>query len=113
MKRISNWIILIVVCLPFIVLLIGCGLTPSTNHLGGEVSMGDYYKKEDFESITIGKSTYQDVYNIASPESLQITSYGGLCEYPMQNGGYVRIKFYSKDLIVGVIEEVPLPLDID
>lgn len=112
MKRISNWVILIVVFLAFMVLLIGCGSTSNTNDLS-EVSMSDYYRKEDFKSITIGKSTYQDVYNIASPELMQITSYGGFCEYPMQNGGYVRIKFYGKDLIVGVIEEVSLPLEID
>ena len=44
---------------------------------------------------------------------MQITSYGGFCKYPMQNGGDIRIKFYGKDLIVGDIEEVYLPLEID
>ena len=75
--------------------------------------MQDYYTKEDFKSITIGESTYQDVYNIASSESMQMTSYGGFCEYPMQNGGYVRIKFYGKDMIVGAIEEVSPSPEID
>ena len=71
--------------------------------------MKDYYTREDFQSIVIGKSTYQDVYVIAPIETLQITSYGGFCDYPMQNGGYVRIKFYEKNLIVGDIEEISLP----
>ena len=69
-------------------------------------SVADYYKKEDFKSITIGESTYQDVYNIAPVESMQTTSYGGFCQYPMENGGYIRIKFYGEELIVGGIEEV-------
>ena len=68
--------------------------------------MIDYYEKEDFQSIIIGESTFQDVYKIASEGAIQITSYGGFCEYPMQNGGYIRIKFYGKDMIVGAIEEV-------
>ncbi len=105
MRKTSNWIIFMVICLAFMVLLVGCGSTSNTNDLS-DVSMRAYYRKEDFESITIGESTYEDVYNIACPESMQMTSYGGFCEYPMQNGGYVRIKFYGKDLIVGVIEEV-------
>lgn len=108
MKRISNWIIFVTICLVFMILLIGCESTSSTSVSSdsNEVSMKDYYRKEDFQSITIGESTYQDVCNIAFTGSMQITSYGGFCEYPMQNGGYIRIKFYGKDLIVGAIEEV-------
>ena len=71
-----------------------------------EVSMKDYYQIEDFNSITIGESTYQDVYEIAPVKSMQTASYGGFCEYPMQNGGCIRIKFYGKNLIVGAIEEI-------
>ncbi len=99
MKRINYWII--VVCLVSMVLYSGCSLTSSTNDF-----TGDYYKKEDFQSITIGESTYQDVHKIAPTESIQITSYGGFCQYPMQNGGCIRIKFYGKYLIVGAIEEL-------
>ena len=68
--------------------------------------MKEYYKKEDFQSIVIGESTFNDVYQIAPSESINITSYGGFCEYPMQNGGYVVIKFYGEDLIVAGIEEM-------
>ena len=103
MKRINYWII--VVCLVSMVLTSGCNSISITNDFTGE-SMRDYYKKEDFQSITIGESTYQDVHKIAPTESMQITSYGGFCQYPMQNGGYVRITFYGKYLNVGAIEEL-------
>ena len=109
MKRINYWII--VVCLVSMVCHSGCSATSSTNDFTGE-SMRDYYKKEDFQSITIGESTYQDVYKIAPTESMQITSYGGFCQYPMQNGGYVLIKFYGKHLIVGAVEELSGEVDL-
>jgi len=66
----------------------------------------EYYRIEDFNSIVIGKSSYRDVYNLAPSESMQITSYGGFCEYPKQDGGYIRIKFYGADLVVGSVEDV-------
>lgn len=105
MKRINYWTIVIVVCLVSMVWFSGCNSTSSKNDFTGK-SMRDYYEKEDFQSIIIGETTYQDVYKIAPTESMQITSYGGFCQYPMQNGGYVRIKFYGKYLIVGAIEEL-------
>lgn len=107
MKRIMNWIIIAAICLVGMASVFGCGLIPSTND-GREAAMKDHYTREDFQSIVIGESTYQDVYAIAPMEALQITSYGGFCDYPMQNGGYVRIKFYEKNLIVGDIEEISM-----
>ena len=64
------------------------------------------YYYEDFKSISIGDSSFKDVYEIAPIDSIQITSYGGFCEYPAENGGCIRIKFKGKDLIVISIEEV-------
>lgn len=98
MKKMKSWTRFMVVCLGLIVLLSGCGSKLKED--------GDYYKKEDFQSITVGESTLEDVYKIASTEVMQVTSYGGVCEYPMEDGGYIRIKFYGKELIVGEIEEV-------
>lgn len=95
-----------------LILLAGCGSTSNTNDLTA-VSTRDYYCKEDFESIIIGESTYKDVYNIAPPESVPVASYGVLCEYPMQNGGCLRIKCCGKDLIVDAIEEVSPPQEMD
>lgn len=43
-----------------------------------------YYSKEDFASIVEGESTYRDVYSIAQLETMQVTSYGGVCEYPTE-----------------------------
>lgn len=63
-----------------------------------------YYSMNDFEHIVEGKSTYQDVYNIAPPKSVQVTSYGIMCEYPMEDGGCIRMKFYGEESVVGMIE---------
>ncbi len=67
--------------------------------------MKEYYTKDDFLSISIGNSAFKDVYEIAPVDSLQITSYGGFCEYPTENGRCIRIKFQGKELIVISIEE--------
>ena len=50
--------------------------------------------------------TNKNVYEIAPHESMQVTSYGGFCDYPLKNGGYIRVDFYGKDLIVGAVKEV-------
>jgi hypothetical protein len=96
----------------FLVLFSGCCPRSNINDFGEE-SMIEYYQKEDFQSIIIGESTFLDVYIVAPTESMQVTSYGGFCEYPMEDGGYVRIKFYGEDLIVGAIEEYSLPRETD
>ena len=95
----------IIAFLVFIVLLLGSNLV-SCNINQNEESMIVYYQKEDFQSIVIGETKFQDVYEIAPTEFIQVTSYGGFCDYPIKNGGYIRIKFYGSDLIVGSIEEV-------
>ena len=98
-----------VVIFSFFVLMLSlssCHSTSTANKYD-EVPMNNYYKIEDFQSITIGESTYKDVYEIASTETIQITSYGGFCEYPMQNGGYICVKFYGRELVVGDVEEIP------
>ena len=108
MKKRSCWIFFVIFFFVLTMFSVGCGHDRNTGDIC-EVSMRDYYTKEDFKSIIVGESTYQDVYNIAPIELMQVTSYGGFCEYPMQHGGYVRIKFYGQHLIVGCIEEVSLP----
>ena len=92
------------ICIAFVVLFAGCALMPNT--AGQDGVSKKKYSIEDFQSITIGESTYREVYEIAPLESLQITSYGAFCDYPTQSGGYIRIKFYGKDLVVGAIEEI-------
>ena len=54
MKRMKSWTRFVVVCLGVMVLLSGCGLKPKDD--------GTYYKKEDFQSITVGESTLEYVY---------------------------------------------------
>lgn len=103
MKKVYYQCVFLVINIVIIVLIIGCGQKLNGSY-SGEISMKDYYDKEDFQSIVIGKSTYKDVYSIAPPQFIQVTSYGGFCEYPMQNGECLRIKFYGKEMIVGMIE---------
>ena len=71
-----------------------------------DMNIKDYYVVEDFNSIIIGESSYKDVYEIAALDSIQITSYGGFCEYPMKDGRIIRIEFTGKDLIVSNIKIV-------
>lgn len=67
-----------------------------------ENQLKEYYVMEDFQDIKIGKSTFHDVYRIA-PVPMIDTSYGGKCEYPMQDGKKIYIKFYEERLLVGEI----------
>lgn len=105
MQRTKHWTVVIFAWVAFIVLLSGCDSTSNANDSTG-VIMREYYTTEDFQSIIIGESTYQDICQVAYTESMQITSYGGFCEYPLKNGGCIRIKFYGESLIVGAIEEI-------
>ena len=111
-----NKIVFVMLLLLFVIILASCNDSEFKHYQKqeiskvfdlGEASKKNYYVIEDFESITIGESTYKDVYNIASQESMQVTSYGGVCEFPIKNGGYIVVKFYGEDLVVGVIEELP------
>ncbi len=102
MKTIKSQILPILIAIS---LFSGCRGQSNTNATG-EVLMQEYYKLEDFRWVTIGETNFQDVYKIATSESMQITSYGGVCEYPIYGGGYIRIKFYGKDLVVGSLEKI-------
>ncbi len=99
-------------CITLVLAIAACGEKAFNENLVG-VSMKEYYSIEDFQSIVEGESTYQDVHNIARLETMQVTSYGGICEYPMQDGGCIRIKFYGKNLVVGMIEVVPSTMGND
>ena len=93
------------VCFLIPISFLGCHSATDINDFNEE-SMMNYYSIEDFQSITVGKSTFQDVNKIVTAKSIQVTSYGGVCEYPKRNGGFIRIKYYGKELIVGAIEEI-------
>ena len=66
----------------------------------------NYYTEENFQSIKVGESTFRDVYEIAPTETMQVTSYGGFCEYAMENGGSIRIKFVGEGLVVDDVEVI-------
>jgi hypothetical protein len=88
-----------------ILIMTACG--QKTNHDSAGAFTKDYYSIEDFHAIIVGESTYDDVYDIAPTGTMQVTSYGGMCEYPAKDRGYIRIKFYGSELLVGSIEIVP------
>lgn len=64
------------------------------------------YSIEQFNDITIGESTYDDVNQIAPVSILYCTSYGGYTEYTCEDGKRIHIKFYGPDMIVYSIEVI-------
>ena len=96
----------LILCLSISISVSGCELIYENDDRSG-TNMKIHYSIEDFQSIKIGESTVNDVYILApTGESMQVTSYGAFCDYPMKNGGIIRIKFEGKDLIVTSIEEI-------
>ena len=57
-----------------------------------------YFTMDDFASIVIGESTYEDVSEITGSYSSLYAMI--VCEYPMQNGKCIRIEYSGSDLIV-------------
>lgn len=64
-----------------------------------------YYDDDFFEFVVVGQHTYQDICEIAPTDYVQTTSYGIECRYYLKRGGYILMKFYGDDLIVGTIEK--------
>ena len=60
---------------------------------------------DDFNSITVGKSTYDDVEKISDCFILNETEYGGFIEYPVY-APMIRIEFTGEDLVVSKIEKI-------
>lgn len=104
MKR-NNIIYAVLIALFIAMMLLNTSCEQYSNpNSNAEESMELYYTLDDFQSIIVGESTFQDVYDIAPPISLTTTSYGGFCEYPSADGKYIHIKFYGAEMIVGAIE---------
>ena len=97
---------LILSLLMFAGMILTCGCSHENVREGNSQN---YYTLEDFESIVVGKSNHTDVYIIAPTATMQCTSYGGKCEYMMENGNLICIKFYGEELIVGSIEIIEAP----
>ena len=71
-----------------------------------ETTMRQTFTIHDFETIEVGTSTFRDVYAIATPDQLTITSYGSMCEYPATDGGTIRIEFLENEMTVGSIRHL-------
>ena len=64
------------------------------------------YKRDDFSSIVVGKSTLWDLLNIAPELTTSFTSYGELYKIPIEGGMYMYIKIYMPNYVVGNISIV-------
>ena len=83
----------------FIYALSGCNIQTSSPKNFKEVT-NSYYSLDDFDCIMIGKSTYNDLSDVFGTILVCYTSYGGICEFPMENGNYIQIKFYGSDMVI-------------
>ena len=115
MKNLKIMIVLLLI----VSLLYGCGAKgaeqnptdvqlPQTATIAPyETPEKEYYTLVDFQDIEINVSTYQDVRKIAVEKNKFVTANGIICEYAVENGGYIRISFFSNSLHVGKIIETP------
>lgn len=103
MKKIVCFCISILFCICSIFITTACD-SPTDDSTSKEMQTDKYYCADDFRTLVAGESTYNDVYDIAPPSSIRVTSYGAVCDYPQENGGYIRIKLYGSELIVGEID---------
>ena len=82
--------------------------TTETNFQNGEgtigsVPEGQYYTMEDFSSLVLHQSTYEDVCKLI-PEAQQpeMSKHNSVsyCDYPTETGGFIRILFVRENLLV-------------
>ncbi len=64
----------------------------------------EYYTMDDFASVTIGESTVYDVHLIAPVIKMGMTGYGGICEFPTEDGKYIVMRFGGSELVLFEIE---------
>lgn len=103
MKRNAVRFFLIIMCTIFVFVAAACNREEPSDNIT-DVTANALYSQDAFDSIIVGESTYKDVYDIAPVDFIQVTSYGGVSDYPLQSGGCIRIQYYGNDLIVGKIE---------
>ena len=70
------------------------------------VKTTDTYTLEDFDSIVVSESTLEDLNRIAVCDQLYVTSFGGVLEYPTEDGHWIRIKIVGANAVVESIEVV-------
>lgn len=69
----------------------------------------DTYTLEDFDSIVVSESTLEDLNRIAVCDRLYLTSFGGVLEYPTEDGRWIRIKIVGANSVVESVEIVETP----
>ncbi len=101
MKKIKHLPFVIIICTVLAASLAACNASPTVTDSQTETVC---YNINDFQSLKIGESTFDDVYNVAPDFTMYAASYGALCEYASDTGGKIWVKLYGKELILGAIE---------
>ncbi len=65
---------------------------------------GPYFTMENFESLIVGESTFNDVLDIACPYKTFLSAYGFDCVYPMADGKWILVRINGDIHCVGAIE---------
>lgn len=94
----------LIVLLLFIMIFSGV----SCNHSSADIEANDshtkeYYTLDDFDFLTINQSTDQDIIDRWGSIRVAMTSFGGVSQFPMENGDYIIVYFYGSEMIVGDI----------
>lgn len=96
---------LIFLCI--ILLLTAAVLLLKHKNKGGQTA--NTYSLTQFNDIIPASSTIEDVRKIVSIKTLYVTSFGGVAEFPSNDGRWIQIKLYGPDLIVESIAIVDKP----
>jgi len=104
MKRICN-IMKLLTCIMFLFFTMACSAEDKRD-ISTEPTE-KYFCLEDFEDIVLDETTLFDMDERYMRGEMMVTSYGGCCDYPTEDGGYIRIKFYGPEMVVGNIEYIP------
>ena len=103
MKKIKHLPFVIIICTVLAASLAACNASSTVTDSGAETETV-CYNINDFQSLKIGESTFDDVYNVAPDFTMYAASYGALCEYASDTGGKIWVKLYGEELIWGAIE---------
>lgn len=71
----------------------------------------EFYERSDFDSLVIGKSTFDDLLKIAPESVIEEIDVGKYCKYPTKDGGLIYVEIYKKhttsELFINNIYEIP------
>lgn len=96
MKSLKYFILLVAALVS--ISLVGCDWCMKT------YNSKQFYNENDFDFIIVGETTIHDVYKVAQTQVIYPAWYGSYCDYPLDDGSCIRVKFDYKDVVCGVEE---------